>query len=324
MIVPLVASMTGALAVFVAAGALTGQFSYSRRRVAARAVTLQRQSPEGSGPKRPVNLLLKDDALSGSKALAALLRRYSWAGRRATLLERAGLPIKVSEYLLVVIVLFAALTAVAAVLSGLLLVGPAFGLAGLIGLEVWVRSRANRQASQFNKQLPTALQSMAVSLKSGFGVMEAVATVAREMDPPLSTEFKRIIDEARLGGSFEAGLAAMRDRIDSPDLRIVARAIEIHRKVGGDLAAILESVSATMREREELRGHVRALTAQQRLGGMIVGLLPLWVLGFFSVASPDFISPLWEESTGRLLLGIGATMEVVAFVAMRRVMTIEV
>lgn len=324
MIVPLLAAMTGGLAVFVAAGALTGQFSYSRRRLAARAVTLQRQTPEGAATARPANLLLKDDALSGSQALAAILRRHNWAVRRAALLERAGLPLKVSEYLLIAGLLFGALTAVATVLSGLFLVGPAFGLAGLVMFEVWVRSRANRQVSQFNKQLPTALQSMAVSLKSGFGVMEAVATVAREMDPPISTEFKRIIDEARLGGSFEAGLAAMRDRVDSPDLRIVARAIEIHRKVGGDLAAILESVSATMREREELRGHVRALTAQQRLGGLIVGLLPLWVVGFFSVAAPDFISPLWEETTGHVLLGVGAAMEIVAFLAMRRVMTIEV
>jgi tight adherence protein B len=154
--------------------------------------------------------------------------------------------------------------------------------------------------------------------------MEAVQTVGREMDQPLSGEFSLIIDQARVGGSFEAGVANMVQRIDSDDLRIVARALEIHRKVGGDLAAILDSVASTMREREDLRGHIKALTAQQRLGGMIVGVLPVWVVVFFLIANPDFISPLWEESVGRLLLALGATMEVVAFFAMRKIMSIEV
>jgi tight adherence protein B len=79
-----------------------------------------------------------------------------------------------------------------------------------------------------------------------------------------------------------------------------------------------------MREREELRGHIHALTAQQRFGGMIVGLLPLWAVGFLAIASPDFISPLWEDGVGHLLLGIGATMEIVGFFAMRQILKIEV
>jgi tight adherence protein B len=165
---------------------------------------------------------------------------------------------------------------------------------------------------------------MSTSLRSGFGIMEAVSTVCREMDPPISHEFQRVLDEARVGGSFEDGLSGMVERIDSQDLRIVARALEIHRKVGGDLAQILENVAGTMREREELRGHVLALTAQQRFSGIIVGLLPLWVVGFFSVANPEFISPLWEEQTGRIILAVGASMEVAAFFLMRRIMSIEV
>jgi tight adherence protein B len=110
----------------------------------------------------------------------------------------------------------------------------------------------------------------------------------------------------------------------SQDLHIVARALDIHRKVGGDLAAILDGVANTMREREELRGHVLALTAQQRLGGIIVGLLPLWIVGFFLVSDPNFISPLWEEPAGRIMLGIGAALDAVAFFLMRWFMTIEV
>lgn len=318
------AGLFGALSVFVGVGALTGQFSYSQRRLAARTVTLQR----GGVDEKPRDLasmgLLKEDAVAGSARVSAVLRKYSWVASRAALLEQADLPLKVSEYLLVLVVTFAGLTALVTLTSGMILIGLLFGVVGVFAVEVWVRSRARRRLELFNKQLPVALQVMATSLRSGFGVMEAVQTVSREMDDPLAGEFGLIIDQARVGGSFEAGVAAMVARVKSNDLRIVARALEIHRKVGGDLAAILDSVASTMREREELRGHITALTAQQRLGGMIVGLLPAWVVGFFLVVNPEFISPLWQEPLGRVFLAAGATMELVAFVAMRKIMTIEV
>lgn len=318
------AGLFGALSVFVGIGALTGQFSYSQRRVAARTVSLQR----GGIDEKPRDLvsmgLLKDDAVAGSARVSAVLRKYSWVASRAALLEQADLPLKVSEYVLVLVVTFAGLTALVTLTSGMILIGLLFGVVGVVVVEVWVRSRARRRLELFNKQLPVALQVMATSLRSGFGVMEAVQTVSREMDDPLAGEFGLIIDQSRVGGSFEAGVAAMVARVKSNDLRIVARALEIHRKVGGDLAAILDSVASTMREREELRGHITALTAQQRLGGMIVGLLPAWVVGFFLVVNPEFISPLWQEPLGRVFLAAGASMELVAFVAMRKIMTIEV
>ena len=319
-----VAALTGALAVFVAFGSLTGQFSFTSRKLAARALTLQRGTPGTKPTGKHGLLLLKEDALSSPGAINGLLKRLRWGSARAQLLDRADLPLKVSEYVLIVVAVFAGLTLLVTLVSRLLPIGLLFGLGGVIAMDVWVKGRARRRLALFNKQLPVALQVMATSLKSGFGIMESVQTVSRELDEPLSGEFRRIIDQSRVGGSFEAGLTTMVERIQSKDLRIVARALEVHRKVGGDLASILESVASTMREREELRGHILALTAQQRMGGMIVGLLPLWVVGFFSVVNPEFISPLWQESTGRILLAAGACMEIVAFFAMRKIMTIEV
>ncbi len=323
MTLQLLATFTGALAVFIGIGALTGQFSFSHRRLAARAITLQRGDSEAAR-KSPRTIILKDDALAGSRALSSLLRRFRWAENRAILLERGDVPLKVSEYVLVLLAAALAGGGLMTFFSGLPVAGAGAAILAIIGVELWLKARVRRRARQFNKQLPVALQVMATSLKSGFGIMDSVNTVAREMDAPLATEFERILDEARVGSSFESGLTAMVDRLDSDDLRIVARAIDIHRRVGGDLAAILETVAATMREREELRGHVLALTAQQRMGGMIVGVLPIWVVGFFLVVDPEFISPLWEETAGRILLGLAAAMEAVAIVAMNRILAIEV
>jgi tight adherence protein B len=321
--IELVAAMMGALAVFVAVGALTGQFGRSQRKIAARAVTLQRHGmdvntePAGS-------VLLKEDSLAGNEQVSRFLGRLQWAESRARLLDTANLPLKVSEYILLLGVIAGGLALVTMLLSGYWLVGLGFAVASFFIVESWVESRAKRRLNTFNSQLPIALQTMSTSLKSGFGVMEAVSTVTREMDDPIKGEFQRVLDEARVGGSFESGLQSMVERVGSQDLKIAARALEVHRKVGGDLAEILDQVSATMRERDELRGHVRSMTAQQRAGGMIVGLLPLYVVGLFSIFDPEFISPLWERETGRLLLGIAAAMEATAFVAMRKIMAIEV
>ena len=325
MILPLAAALAAALSLFVGVGALTGQFGFRQRQVLARAVSLQRQRAEGSysSAREPLRIL-KKDTVADSASLSAALRRFAWAPRRATLLERADLPLKVSEYLLIALAAFSLPALLVGLASGLPLVGLGFGVAGVVFLEWWVRARARRRSQLFEKQLPVALEIMSTSLKSGFGIMEAVAQVSRDMDPPIAHEFRRIVDETRVGGSFEASVEELVHRIDSQDLRIVARALDVHRKVGGDLASILDSVANTMREREELRGHVRALTSQQRLSGIIVGLLPLWVIAFFSVVSPDFIAPLWEDKVGRVLLATGAGLEVVAFFAMRRILKIEV
>jgi tight adherence protein B len=324
MTLTLLAAFSGAFAVFIAAGALTGQFSWTQRKLAARAITYQGRS---EGPRVQSGLtvtLLKEDTLSGFPGMSALLRRFRWSSALAARLDRADLPLKVSEYLFILILVFAVPAAAVAALSGLLVAGVLFGSAGVLIVEVWVRSRERRRLALFNKQLPVALQVMSTSLRAGFGILESVQAVSREMDQPISGEFGRIIDDARVGGSFELALERMVGRIDSNDLRIVARALQIHRQVGGDLSSILEGVASTMREREELRGHILALTAQQRLGGLIVGLLPLYVVGFFLVSDPGFIAPLWHEPVGRILLFIGGSMESVAFLVMRRILSIEV
>jgi len=318
----LAAAILAGTTVFVLAGALTGQFGRSYRRALDRAAAVAARG-SASGRARRTHLLRRD-SFARSASVASVLRRWEWAKTRAVLLDRANVPLKVSEWVLLLAGTFALLAVAGTAVSGLPPAGVLFGIAGVLGWELWLRARARARLNKFEQQLPWALDVMATSLRSGFGVMESVATVAREAEPPLAQEFRRLLEFSRMGGPFEEGLEAMTDRIGSADLRIVARALAVHRKVGGNLAAILESVARTMREREELRGHVRALTAQQRLGGLVVALLPLWIVGFFLVADPDFISPLWKEPVGRLLLAFAAGMELAAFIVMRRILAIEV
>lgn len=267
---------------------------------------------------------LRDDAIASHAAIGALLRRLEWSSRRATTLERADLPLKVSEYAALLGGIFFVAVMLVTVISGMALAGLAAGVVSLFVVEAFVKHRAAARAERFQQQLPSALQVMAASLRSGFSIMESIRMVTQEMEAPLAVEFGRILDEQRVGGSFEASLEGLVERMESKDLGIVVRALQTHRKVGGDLGEILSRVAETMREREKLRGHVKSLTAEQRFGGTVVGLLPLWVLGFFYLFDPSFISPLWEESVGRLILGGGAMLELVAFFLMRRIVAIDV
>ncbi len=321
MALSLAAALAMAAAVFTGIRAIGG-ISRGRRRILARAHRAAALGPPPPPIARPS--LLRADNLSDSAFLRRILQRYPWSARRAAMLERADLPLTVSEYAAILLALGILGAAGGAVLSGLPPVGLLTGGGAVLGADLLCQRRARQRSARFDQQLPAALQLLATSLRSGFGIMEAIKTVARETDPPLAAEFGHIVDEGRLGGSFEDSMDRLVERIGSRDLRIVARALRTHRKVGGNLAEILEGVADTMRERARLRGHVQSLTAEQRFGGAIVGLLPLWVIAFFLLVDPAFISPLWETSPGRLILAAGLAMEAVAFLIMRRIVAIDV
>ena len=320
------AALAVGLAVFVAVLALTARPATRRDALARIERTRWDAKPKAEAEEAVGGAVqaLRDDAIASNAVIGALLRRLEWSSRRATTLERADLPLKVSEYAALLAGIFFVTVLSVTVISGFALAGLGAGLFSLFVAETVVKHRAAQRAERFQQQLPSALQVMAASLRAGFSIMESIRMVTQEMEAPLAAEFGRILDEQRVGGSFEASLEGLVERMQSKDLGIVVRALQTHRKVGGDLGEILSRVAETMREREKLRGHVKSLTAEQRFGGTVVGLLPLWVLGFFYLFDPSFISPLWEESVGRLILAAGAMLEVTAFFLMRRIVAIEV
>jgi len=316
----LLAGAAAGIAAFLAAWAVLVP-AVDRRRL------LQRLGSPGAdaapAPTHRRGPALRPDTVAANPALRALLRRFRWTERRAEMLDRAGLGISVSAYALVLASLFGLGAVAGTVATGILVAGMGTGLVLVAAAEWFLRARVRARRDRFDRQLPGALQAMATALKSGFSILEAVRAAARESDPPLSRELSRILDEHRVGASFDTSLAAVGERIGSADFGIVVHAFRTHRRVGGNLAEILDHVAETMREREKLRGHVRALTAEQRASSVIVGMLPVWVLVFFLLVDPAFIAPLWQVPLGRVILGVGAALEVVAFLLLRRIAAVE-
>ena len=240
-------------------------------------------------------------------------------------LEAAGLPLRTAEWMIVHIC--------AAVLGGVLfwLVshGMLFGLLlglllGALGPWFFLSVRRARRESRFLAQLPDTLQLLAGSLQAGYSLPQAMDSVVREAHPPISQEFNRALVETRLGMPAEDALDGIGIRTDSRDFSWIVMAIRIQREVGGNLAELLTTVAETLRERERLRRQVRALSAEGRLSGLILGALPLVFAVYLFLAQPTYIGTLVTDPIGVLLLIVGGALLVVGAFWMSRVVKVKV
>jgi tight adherence protein B len=149
--------------------------------------------------------------------------------------------------------------------------------------------------------------------------MQSLDAVARESETPTSDEFRRLVVETRLGRDLDDGLEAMADRVGNEDFRWVVQAIQIHRQIGGDLAEVLDNVHQTLRERNQMRRKIKALSGEGKLSAIILFVLPLAMLVFVAAVNPDYLSELTGRTLGVvMLLGAGALM-VVGGLWMRRI-----
>jgi len=252
---------------------------------------------------------------SASLAEGALDR---W-GKRLSLnhaLERAGVMLRPGEFLVL-----AGASSIGAALAATLLGGPLLGLIVLAAVafcfRMYLSFRADRRQARFADQLSDTLQLLAGSLRAGYGLLQAIDAVAREADDPTAHEFLRIVIEARLGRDLAEALHSMADRGGGEDFRWIVQAIEIHREVGGDLAQVLDTVATTIRERNQLRRQVVALTAEGRLSANILMVLPVFMLVVVRITNPSYLDELRQGVGPALALG-GALALVGGVIWLRR------
>ena len=280
------------------------------------------------------------EMLSQSVALAALNRAVEKRDFGTNLLRDLGaadLKLKPSEFLAVWAASTVGVPAIMFVLGFvlkslqspvLLLVGLAFGF---LLPRLWLGRRKNSRLSQFNKQLPDTITLIANALRAGSSFLQAIELVVRESRPPISVEFGRVIREVNLGLPFDTALENMVRRVKSEDFELMATAIAIQHQVGGNLAEILDSIAFTIRERVRIKGEIRALTAQQRMSGYVVGGLPIALAGMIYVAAPTFFDPMFQKPPevigipfGVILIGLAAVMMGLGFMFIRKIVDIEV
>lgn len=270
---------------------------------------------------------LRQRSYSGLPLLSAFLSQFKASEQTALLLERAGLPLRVGEFYLVRLGVAVVMFFVPMVFGpSLFTLGFGF-VTAIVGFMLplwWVGSKKATRMRRFEAQLVDLLGLLSNSLKSGYGLMQSFEFAGRQMEPPISLEIKRMLRDANLGMSAEDALVAMGERIGSKDLDMVLTAINIQRAVGGNLSEILDKVAHTMRERERIRGEIITLTSQQRMSGIVIGGLPIFMFALFMVMNPAYMSLLFTEMVGRIMLAGAVFLEIFGFLVIKRIMAIEI
>ncbi len=254
------------------------------------------------------------------------------SGRESTtktmqLIERADLPWRAGEWFVIRILavfvggigFFALLGSKAPILGALIGV-----VLGIFLPSVALRWLANRRAKKFEAILPDVMMLVATSLSSGFSLLQALDSVARDAAEPAGKEFSRALAESRIGFDISDALEHVAVRMKSENMRWAVMAIRIQREVGGNLAETLRTTSATLRERESLKRHVRALSAEGRLSAYILIALPVGIFLFSMWSNYEYVSLLWTTFMGIVMSVGGIVAMILGIFWMKKTVSIEV
>ncbi|MGY2084383.1 type II secretion system F family protein [Blastococcus sp. SYSU DS0539] len=270
----------------------------------------------------PTTSALSGAGTAAGVALGRVLERRGWAVSGAVALERAGVTMALTDFVLAV-GLVATSAAVLGALAGGLLLGLVMPLVILVGTRMLLRVRAGRRRAAFADQLDDSLQLMASSLRAGHSILRAMDSVATEAAAPTSDEFARIINETRVGRDLTDALDEVADRMGSEDFIWVAQAIAIQREVGGNLAEVLDAVGHTIRERNAIRRQVKALSAEGKLSAYVLMALPIGITAFLSLTNPSYLSAFTESLAGYAMLAVAVVMMLVGGLWLKKTVAIR-
>ena len=187
----------------------------------------------------------------------------------------------------------------------------------------WIRIKIDRRKQSFTEQLGDCLTTVANALRAGYSFQQAMDVVAREMEPPMSTEFARVTADVAMGVNLETALDQMNHRIQSSDFELVVTAVLIQREVGGNLAQILDTISETINERIRMKREINALTAQGRFSAWVLVILPFIVAAFCYVFNNEQFMMLFDEESGRMAIIVAIILEILGFFVIQKIVDIE-
>ncbi|MEK6221055.1 MAG: type II secretion system F family protein [Chloroflexota bacterium] len=263
-----------------------------------------------------------------------LVNRTSSGERIANMLARADLKFRPGEYVALI-----AISAIATGAAGYFFGGgsarPAaaivFAIAGsVLGLflpRMYVKAQQAKRLKIFSEQLSDMLNLVVNGLRAGYSTMQALEAVSKEMQPPISGEFRRVVQEMQLGVPMDLAFDHLLTRIPSEDLDLVITAINVQREVGGNLSEILETISHTIRERVRIKGEIKTLTAQVVYSGRFLSLMPVILSFILYVINPDYILEFFKQPgqiVGIIILVCSGIMIIVGYLIMQKIADIEV
>ncbi|WP_406638496.1 type II secretion system F family protein [Pseudarthrobacter quantipunctorum] len=281
-------------------------------------VPLDRRRPFDPDPQSSLTRV----ALSAVRSFERLL-----AGRSISLftrpeLENAGLRLSQAEFFLLV-----GIGAGVGMLVGTVTVGPLVGLllallAPFVGRLV-LGFLAGKRRTAFDSQLGDTLQLLSGGLRAGHSILRAIDAAAAEAQKPTSEEMRRVITETSLGRDLLAALNDTADRMKNEDFVWISQAIQINREVGGNLADVLDQTGETIRERSEIKGHIKALAAEGKFSAYILIAMPFGIVAMLVAMSPTYMNSMFAHPLGWAMMGVSFVLMTIGSLWMRKIIDLK-
>jgi tight adherence protein B len=315
--------ITAATVVLLAALLLAGAGAVGRGRRRSSEITRLLEphlTPRDHGDESPRRFARFESLLAWTERS---LSELPGSERLARALERSGLKLRIGHV--------PYLAGVAAFVFGIVatIVGapPALALlamlVGLVSPFAVLKIVAQRRTKAFDRQLPDVLATIASTLRAGHGLRTALRAIADDSAAPSSEEFSRVLGEERLGRPLDEAIAAMCERIGSPDLEYVATAVNVQSQTGGSLAGLFDTLSQTVRERQRHARKVKALTSLGRMSATVLVALPVALAALMALLSPAYAAPLYTTSAGHVLIGVCLTSMAIGALFLKRIVSVK-
>jgi tight adherence protein B len=274
---------------------------------------------------------LKDENAEDTSMITEWLNRRvektSYGDKIKRDLARADLKLKVSEYIALIVIVTISMGGFTWLLGGRDKISLLIGLViGFFLPGFYVKRQQKKRLQKFNDQLPDMINLMVNGLRAGYSTMQAMEAVSKELPPPISDEFRRVVQEMQLGIPMERALDNLLRRIPSADLDFMITAINVQREVGGNLSEILDTISYTIRERIRIKGEIRVLTAQVMTSAKILSAVPILLGIFLWFFNREYMEGLFDNgpTCGFGALGAALLLIILGYVVMSKIADIEV
>jgi tight adherence protein B len=268
--------------------------------------------------------LLRDELLSEIPALNRLLLKSRRISRVQRFLSQADMKMRAGKFLLVCSVTAACCFAITLLLSDSVLLSVVAGAMGAFVPVIYVSSRRTRRFHKFEALFPEAIELLARAVRAGHAFTTALELIANELAEPVSGEFRKLFEEQKFGLPLKDALLNLADRVPIVDVKFFVTAVMLQRETGGNLAEILDNLSYVIRERFKIIRQVRVYTAQGRLTMSILMALPPMLVVLLLVVNRNFISVLFTDPYGHVLLVIGIVFQTIGFFLIRKIIHIQV
>ena len=264
----------------------------------------------------------QEEEKENKKGIIHLPKMFVPEGLKSAILL-SGLDIRVDDFVFVWIFVALIPPSLAYMLSENVLLSIAVLILFSVAPMILLKVLGGNQVKEFEKQLGDALTIVSNGLRAGHSLPQALVSVTETLPDPVKREFLTASREIKLGTPVTDALRNVAGRMKSKDLLLLITAIEVQQRVGGNLSEIMDTISRTIRDRLKMKRNISSMTAQGKISGLVVGLLPVISIAVISVASPGYTDPLFQTTVGKIILAVCAVMEVIGYYFISKIVNIR-